>query len=241
MGLLAELLALSESPPLATPATNATLASRTANSVAESQVSQRITNPPAIESRRVAGVAAVAAVAAVADDQVPAAQVLERFATANGIDWTAARSQMIDGDAEPGAAQLALDLGDGIEHAYVANWLRLLASRAPPAYLAWPSGYRTGGTGLETHGKPLPAARVAVSCEDCRHFLPDESNPTAGAGVCRVDAGSESTGPALHPMAPRWCDQHAAMTAPDPNNAGSTGDCPAPMPQQCAGPTTEQT
>jgi hypothetical protein len=238
MGLLAELLALSESPPLATPATRATHASRTANSVAESQVSQRITNPPAIESRRVAGVAGVAGVE---EDQVPATQVLERFATANGIDWTAARSQLIDGDAEPGAAQLALDLGDGIEQACVANWLRLLASRAPPACLAWPSGYRTSGTGLDTHGKPLPAARVAVSCGDCRHFLPDELNLTAGAGVCRVDAGWESMGPALHPMAPRWCDQHAAATASDSNNAGSTGGCPAPTARQCTKPTTEQT
>ena len=57
--------------------------------------------------------------------------MLEQIAGAYAIDWPAARSQMIDGDAEAGAAQLAADKGDGIEVAGVVLWLQLLAGRAP--------------------------------------------------------------------------------------------------------------
>ncbi len=64
---------------------------------------------------------------------VRAEAALEQIAAAYAIDWRAARSQMIDGDAEAGAAQLAADEGDGIELAGVVMWLRLLAGRALPA------------------------------------------------------------------------------------------------------------
>lgn len=63
--------------------------------------------------------------------------VLEQIAGAYAINWPAARSQMIDGDAEAGAAQLAADEGDGIELAGVVLWLRLLAGRASPGVVSW--------------------------------------------------------------------------------------------------------
>jgi hypothetical protein len=78
---------------------------------------------------------------------------------AKGIDWTAARSQMIVGDTEAGAAQLAADTGDGIEQAGVACWLRLLAERAAPSYSPGPTGNSIGGTGLDAYGEPLPPER----------------------------------------------------------------------------------
>lgn len=73
------------------------------------------------------------------------AATLENIAGEHGIDWTAARSQMIEGDAEAGAAQLAADRGDGAEHASVACWLRLLADRASV------DGLRAGGKARHAH------------------------------------------------------------------------------------------
>jgi hypothetical protein len=137
--------------------------------------------------------------------------VLERFATSHGIDWPSACSQMIPGDAEAGAAQLSADTGDGIEHAGVACWLRLLAERAPPPYEAWPTGYRAGGTGLDAYGRPLPPARASVTCGSCQHFQRDPINPVAGAGICGAGVGPLSVGPALHPMAPRNCEHHRGL------------------------------
>lgn len=140
-------------------------------------------------------------------------QTLERFATSQGIDWPVAHSLMIPGDAEAGAAQFAAVVGDGIAHAGVACWLRLLAERATPAYGAWPTGYREGGTGLDAYGRPLPPARAAVTCGSCEHFQSDEINPTAGAGVCGAGVGHLSIGKSLHPMAPRNCDHHRRQSA----------------------------
>lgn len=59
-----------------------------------------------------------------------AESTLEQFAAARGLDWMVARSQMIDGDVEVGAEQLAADSGDGKEQASVACWLWLLIERA---------------------------------------------------------------------------------------------------------------
>mgnify|MGYP000715206377 CR=1 FL=1 len=143
-----------------------------------------------------------------------AADVLERFAAAHGIDWTAARSQMIEGDAEAGAAQLAADTGDGIEHAGVACWLHLLAERAPPACTPWPTGYREGATGLDTYGRPLPVDCQTVTCGSCQHFEPDPINPPAGAGTCRAGVGHLSVGKSLHPMTRRLCDHHSGELVP---------------------------
>lgn len=56
--------------------------------------------------------------------------ILQVVAEAKGIDWLAARSEMIPGDAEAGAAQLAADIGDGVELASVHCWLQLLEARA---------------------------------------------------------------------------------------------------------------
>ncbi len=147
---------------------------------------------------RTAPIRAVPAVPAVPVEisKARAIEVLEHFATVNGIDWHAAHSQMIDGDAQAGAAQLDADTGDGIELAGVACWLRLLADRAPKP----PSPARLP--------KPMPQR---VSCEACQHFEPDPINPPAGAGLCRVNAGADSIGPALHPMALRWCSRFAAL------------------------------
>jgi len=103
---------------------------------------------------------------------------------------------MIDGDAQAGADRLAADTGDGIELAGVACWLRLLADRAPKS----PSFARLPG--------PM---QQLVSCEACRHFQPDAINPSAGAGLCRVNAGADSIGPSLHPMALRWCERFQTM------------------------------
>ena len=142
-----------------------------------------------------------------------AESTLEALAVAKGIDWTAARSQLIAGDAQAGAAQLAADTGDGIEAAGVACWLRLLAERATPTYTPWPSGYREGGTGLDAYGRPLPPTRPAVTCGSCQHFQRDPINPPAGAGTCRASVAAFSIGPALHPMAPRLCEHHRGLAA----------------------------
>lgn len=154
-------------------------------------------------TERTAPIRAVPAVPAVPVEisKARATDVLERFATANGIDWQAAHSQMIDGDAQAGAAQLDADTGDGIELAGVAYWLRLLADRARRS----PAPARV----LE----PLPQQ---VTCEACQHFEPDRINPPAGAGLCRVNAGADSIGPALHPMALRWCSQFASLSPSSP-------------------------
>jgi hypothetical protein len=140
-----------------------------------------------------------------------AANVLERFAKANGIDWTAARSQMILGDAEAGAAQLAADTGDGVECAGVACWLHLLAERETPAHEPWPTGYRTRGTGLDAYGQPLTSACQVVTCGSCQHFQHDPINPPAGVGACREGVGHLSVGSSLHPMAARLCDHHKSL------------------------------
>lgn len=63
-------------------------------------------------------------------DRAHALQTLERYATERGIDWQAARSQMIDGDAEAAVRQWQADSGDGVEHAGVLAWLFILAARA---------------------------------------------------------------------------------------------------------------
>ena len=93
-------------------------------------------------------------------------QTLERFAIANGINWPAARSRMVEGDAEAGAEQLAADT-DGAEHASVLCWLRLLADGATspdePA-----KGHERHGTGLDAYGRPLPPARALVTCGACQ-------------------------------------------------------------------------
>lgn len=58
-----------------------------------------------------------------------AERLLEAFALARGIDFTAARAQMVDGDAEAAMRQLDADTGDGLEHAGVVAWLCILAAR----------------------------------------------------------------------------------------------------------------
>lgn len=58
-----------------------------------------------------------------------AVAILSRLAEANGIDWHAARSQMIDGDTEAAMVQLEHDTEDGVELRCVVLWLRLLAER----------------------------------------------------------------------------------------------------------------
>lgn len=63
-------------------------------------------------------------------DSAQALRTLETYATERGIDWPAARSQMIDGDAEAALRQLDADTGDGLEHAGVVAWLCILAARA---------------------------------------------------------------------------------------------------------------
>jgi len=159
--------------------------------------------------------AAPAAPAAPAEiSKARADTTLEGFAAGHGIDWTAARSQMIEGDAEAGAAQLAADAGDGIEAAGVACWLRLLADRAPPTYTPWPTGCRNGATGLDTYGRSLPVTCQTVTCGSCQHFEPDPINPPAGAGTCRAGVGHLSVGKSLHPMTHRLCDHHSGELVP---------------------------
>lgn len=189
MGLFADLLAASDMAPAANPA-NAAIPAQAANP-------SKVASPP--EIRRFAEFARGAD---------SATELLERFATSHGIDWTAARSQMIPGDAEAGAEQLAADTGDGIERAGVACWMRLLAERATPAPESWPTGYRASGTGLDAYGQPLPPACPIVTCESCQHFQHDPINPPAGVGTCREGVGHLSVGSSLHPMAQRQCDHH---------------------------------
>lgn len=198
MGLFADLLAVSRNAPPATLATRRLSRPDPPVKVAESQKSRAPGFHAATESRRVAEVAR---------GRFPAND-LERFAKAQGIDWPAARSQMIEGDAEAGGAQLAADTGDGVEQAGVACWLRLLARRAPPVHEAWPKRYRTSGRGLDAYGRPLPPARPAVTCGSCQYFQHDPINPPAGIGTCREGVGHLSAGSSLHPMAERLCDHH---------------------------------
>jgi hypothetical protein len=65
----------------------------------------------------------------------------------------------------------------------------------------------------QQRAEPEPALPRLVTCEGCRHFLPDPVNPAAGAGACAIGKGMESIGPALHPMAPRYC-WHFAQRQP---------------------------
>lgn len=136
---------------------------------------------------------------------------LERFALAEGLAWLAAHSQMVAGDVEAGAAQLAADSGDGIEAAGVACWLRLLASRAPRTRPA----------------TPKTAACERETCESCERFEPDPINPPAGVGICLAGVGQLSRGPSLHPMALRACDFHkpAAGRFPAPLTPKGTDPC----------------
>ncbi len=69
---------------------------------------------------------------------------LERHARDIGIDWRAARSEMIDGDAETGARQLTADLGDAVEVPSVNCWLRLLEARA--IRFGWRRGLRANSS-----------------------------------------------------------------------------------------------
>lgn len=192
MGLFADLLAASDMAPAANPA-NAAMPAQAANPT-------KVASAPAI--RRFAGFARGA------DSAI---ELLERFATSRGIDWTAARSQMIPGDAEAGAEQLAADTGDGIERAGVACWLRLLVERATPDCVPWPAGYRTRGTRLDAYRQPLPPACPVVTCGSCQHFQHDPINPAAGVGTCREGVGHLSVGGSLHPMAQRQCDHHESL------------------------------
>lgn len=176
-----------------TPATVATLATQPAprtGKVAESQESQPRHFAQITESRRVASVAGVPA--------STTETVLAQLAHEQGIDWSSARSQMIEGDAEAGAAQLAADTGDGREIAGVALWLRLLAERAGP--------FRLELSMPATNYRGTAQQPDRVTCGACRHFTVDTINPAAGAGLCSVD--TNEPGPALHPMAPRFCSRH---------------------------------
>lgn len=132
---------------------------------------------------------------------------LEQFAKSQGIDWPAARSQMVEGDSQAGAAQLAADTGDGIEHAGVACWLRLLAERPTPAYETWPTGRGTHGTRFGAHGRPLPPARASVTCGSCANFQPNRDNPEAGIGACAL-GGPDAGGWPYFPDARRYCASH---------------------------------
>lgn len=120
------------------------------------------------------------------NDKAHAEKALARVAAEHGINWEAARSQMIDGDAKAGMQQLHSDNGDGVEARGVATWLAILADRA--------NAWRT---------RP-------VTCGACLHFEQDPINRYAGAGGCRAGAGLEGVGPALNPMAPRRCPRFEA-------------------------------
>jgi hypothetical protein len=169
---------------------------------ASSQDSQIQRSIPSSSIRRFARFAARAG--------ATAEQKLEALAKEFAIDWRAASSQMIDGDAEAGVAQLAADEGDGIEVAGVVMWLQLLAGRAPPGVA--PRRNNGPGPGLDNYGRPLPASRRLVCCETCVHFVPDTVNPEAGVGQCLAGVGAESEGVSLHPMALRFCDGHEVAT-----------------------------
>lgn len=168
---------------------------------ADSQDSQPRESVVLLPIRRFAGFAGGGRAAAEA--------TLARIAEQHRINWRGARSQMIDGDAEAGAEQLAADEGDGVELASVIMWLRLLAGRAPPAEDPPHNG---PGPGLDSYGRPLPKAREQVTCETCAHFIPDAINPEAGVGQCRAGVGEMSVGVSLHPMALRLCSGHQAAT-----------------------------
>jgi hypothetical protein len=146
--------------------------------------------------------AAPAAPAGISKDH--ADSTLEHFAKSQGIDWPAAHSQMVEGDTQAGAAQLAADTGDGIEHAGVACWLRLLAERPTPAYEAWPTGCGTHGTGLDAYGRSLPPARAFVTCGSCANFQPNRDNPEAGIGACKLGEPDQGGWP-YFPGARRCC------------------------------------
>lgn len=135
---------------------------------------------------------------------------LESFAIAEGIDWTAARSQMIDGDAEAGAAQLAADSGDGRETAGVALWLRLLAAGAATGAgrlaLAQDVGYSQAG--ISTSRQTLPPL---VCCGSCRHFTSNRDDPEAGCGSCALGEPDAGQRWAHHPGAVRCCASFGAL------------------------------
>ena len=81
---------------------------------------------------------------------------LERHARDIGIDWRAARSEMIDGDAETGARQLTADSGDGVEVASVNCWLRLLEARA--IRFGWRRGRRANSSMHWPATRPIHAS-----------------------------------------------------------------------------------
>lgn len=81
---------------------------------------------------------------------------LERHARDIGIDWRAARSEMIDGDAEAGARQLTADSGDGVEVASVNCWLRLLEARA--IRFGWRRGLRANSSMHRPATRPIHAS-----------------------------------------------------------------------------------
>lgn len=62
-------------------------------------------------------------------------------------------------------------------------------------------------------GNPLP--RPPVTCGDCRHFLPNRLNPTAGGGGCAMGSGR-----GYWPMRRHVCADHAP-TASDTGQAFS--------------------
>lgn len=85
-----------------------------------------------------------------------AAESLERLAKDNDIDWLAARSEMITGDADSGAMQLIADSGDGVEVASVLCWLRLLEARA--IRFGWRRGLPANGSMHRPETRPIDAS-----------------------------------------------------------------------------------
>lgn len=65
-----------------------------------------------------------------------------------------------------------------------------------------PPGYREGGTGLDSYGRPLPPL---VRCGDCAHFEPNKANPLAGCGSCQLGEPDEGQRWAHFPGAVRCC------------------------------------
>jgi hypothetical protein len=61
-------------------------------------------------------------------DSPAATERLGAIAETFGIDWAAAQTQLLPGDAEAAVQQLDADAGDGAEVACVRLWLELLAA-----------------------------------------------------------------------------------------------------------------
>ena len=113
--------------------------------------------PPAAPARAPAAPAAPAGITNTnSSNRTSTNATLERHARDIGIDWRAARSEMIDGDAETGARQLTADSGDGVEVASVNCWLRLLEARA--IRFGWRRGRRANSSMHWPATRPIHAS-----------------------------------------------------------------------------------